>query len=128
MTTSFHLKLNQPKELPAEGLTSVQFKPWKNHLINFLQQDMDNYRFLPGGDYQTWNAATDVENKQRITTLVEADEDLEALKEKEKDKTVLERKIKALTRTRNAQLSKMIQHIVSFVHYTEADDVDQSTV
>lgn len=26
---------------------------------------------------------------------------------------------------RNAQLSKLIQHIVSFVLYTEADDIDQ---
>ena len=26
------IKLNQPKELTANGLTTVQFKPWKNHV------------------------------------------------------------------------------------------------
>ena len=127
MTTTHHLKLNQPKELPSVGLTSVQFKPWKNHLINFLQQDMDNYRFLPGGDYETWKAATEVANRERIDDLAATDEDFVAIQAAVEDANVKEAKKRTLMRKRNAQLSRMIQHIVTFVHYTEADDIDGSS-
>ena len=127
MTTTHHLKLNQPKELPSVGLTSVQFKPWKNHLINFLQQDMDNYRFLKGGDYETWKAATEVANGERIEELAATDEDLVTIAAAAEDANVKEAKKRTLKRKRNAQLSRMIQHIVTFVHYTEADDIDQSS-
>ena len=121
---AFHLKLNQPKELPAEGLTSAQFKPWQNHLTNFLQQDVNNYRFLPGGDYQVWKAANEVESNLRIEELHVNDEDLQAINASAEAATKAARKVKLL-RERNSQLAKMIQHIVSFVHYTEADDIDQ---
>ena len=51
MESKTTMKLNQPKKLPAEGLTAVQFKPWKNLVINILMQDTDNKLFLPGGLY-----------------------------------------------------------------------------
>jgi len=127
MTTTHHLKLNQPKELPAVGLTSVQFKPWKNHLINFLQQDVDNYRFLSGGDYEKWNAATEVANGERIAEVAATDEDLITIMAAAEDANIKEAKKKTLKRKRNSQLSRMIQHIVTFVYYTEADDIDQSS-
>ena len=34
------IKLNQPKELPAEWLTTVQFKPWKNHVPAKVRKDL----------------------------------------------------------------------------------------
>ena len=53
------IKLNQPKELPATGLTTVQFKPWKNHVITFLMQDPDNQEFLSGGIRHGQGSETD---------------------------------------------------------------------
>ena len=35
---------------------------------------------------------------------------------------------KKLLPIRNGQLARMIQHIASFVHYTEQDDIDQNSV
>ena len=76
---AFHLKLTQPKELPAEGVTTAEFRPWRNHLINFLQQDVDNFRFLKGGKYSEWKAACDVVNNLRVARLIADDEDKEAI-------------------------------------------------
>ena len=122
----YQLKLLQPKELPETGVTISQFKPWVNHMRNFLQQDVENNRFLPGGDYETWKAANKSANGKRIIAVHADDEDnvniiAETVVAK---KTAMEKK---LLIKRNAQLGKMLQHIVSFVHYTEADDIDQSS-
>ena len=122
-TSNFFLKLNQPKELPAEGVTSVSFKPWKNHLKNFLQQDVNNYMFLQGGIYSTWKAANESVDGKRIQAV--HNDDLER-KEITGDLTPEELTNRnnhnaKLLLTRNSQLGKMIQHIVSFVHYTEAN-------
>ena len=127
MANSFHLKLNQPKELPAEGITSVQFKPWQNHLKNFLQQDINNFRFLPGGENQKWKAASTLENGERIYELNDNDDDLKLILASDDNVGTKTLKRKSLRRKRNAELAKMIQHIVSFVHYTEADDIDQES-
>ena len=123
---AFHLKLIQPKELPASGVTAAEFKPWQNHLKNFLQQDVDNFLFLSGGKYSTWLPAC--ENERRIDELKEDDEEKLAIDADE----VMTAATKTLKKTklldqRNGQLSKMLQHVVSFVHYTEADDIDQSS-
>ena len=122
----YQLKLLQPKELPETGVTISQFKPWVNHMRNFLQQDVENNRFLPGGEYETWKAANESANGKRIIAVHADDEDnvdiiAETVAAK---KTAMEKK---LIIKRNAQLGKMLQHIVSFVHYTEADDIDQSS-
>ena len=73
METKTTIKLNQPTELPSEGLTTVQVKPWKNHVINFLMQDSYNKLFLPGGLYQTWTAASlsPIQASGRITNIQE---------------------------------------------------------
>ena len=122
---AFHLKLTQPKELPAEGLTTAEFRPWKNHLINFLQQDVDNFRFLKGGKYSEWKPACDVAANMRIEHLIAGDEDKDAIEGAVEAAPIKAAKKVRLLNTRNAQLSKMLQHIVTFVHYTEADDIDQ---
>ena len=76
---------------------------------------MDNYRFLPGGDYETWKAATEVANRERIDDLAATDEDFVAIEAAAEDTNVKEAKKRTLRRKRNAQLSRMIQHIVTFV-------------
>ena len=122
---TFHLKLTQPKELPAEGLTTAEFRPWRNHLINFLQQDVDNFRFLKGGKYSEWKPACDAVANTRIEELLAGDEDKDAIEGVVEAAPIKAAKKVRLLHTRNAQLSKMLQHIVTFVHYTEADDIDQ---
>lgn len=143
------IKLNQPKELPATGLTTVQFKPWKNHVITFLMQDPDNQEFLPGGMYEDWLAASDNPDKtgERISLVQVKEEDLkmnESLltpflgdvslhdaKTKQEHRDLLaeakEKQKKKLKTARNNQLARMIQHIASFVHYTEQDDIVQNS-
>ena len=122
----YQLKLLQPKELPETGVTISQFKPWVNHLRNFLQQDVENSRFLQGGEYENWKAANESANGRRITKISEDDEDIADINS-EKDADKKKALTKKLLLKRNAQLGKMIQHIVSFVNYTEADDIDQSS-
>ena len=124
---AFHLKLIQPKQLPAENVTSAEFKPWQNHLINFLQQDVENFRFLPGGMYAEWGAANEIEGNMRVAALAAEDEDLTAINGVVEAVPVKEARKTKLFKIRNAQLGKMLQHIVSFVNYTEADDIDQAS-
>ena len=143
------IKLNQPKELPASGLTTVQFKPWKNHVITFLMQDPDNQEFLTGGMYEEWIAAADNPDKtgERITLIQVKTEDmtmhenmltsfigdvsLNDAKTKNEHRELLvearEKQKKRLKVARNNQLARMIQHIASFVHYTEQDDIVQNS-
>ena len=127
MTNVFHLKLNQPKELPQDGLTSVQFKPWRNHLLNFLQQDIENYRFLPGGEYAVWKAAVQTIDGLRIDELKDTDSELGAIGGAADSVQVKDQKKQTLKLRRNSQLSKLIQHVASFVFYTEADDINESS-
>ena len=124
---AFHLKLIQPKELPADKLTSAEFKPWQNHLTNFLQQDVENFNFLPGGKYSNWQAANETEGNKRIRDLINGDDDLAIINGSEDTPVVKNAKKVKLLNQRNAQLGRMLQHIVSFVHYTEADDIDQAS-
>ena len=121
---AFHLKLIQPKELPRDGVTSAEFKPWTNHVINFLQQDVENYRYLKGGRYSTWISIEDSENNKRIADLVAGDEELAVIDAHatENGAQKLARKVKLLN-SRNSQLGKLLQHVQSFVHYTEQNDI-----
>ena len=143
------IKLNQPKELQATGLTTVQFKPWKNHVVTFLMQDPDNQEFLPGGMYEDWLAASDNPNKtgERISLVQVKEEDMtmnEGLlipflgnvsihnaKTKNEHHDLLaeanEKQKKKLKTARNNQLARMIQHIALFIHYTEQDDIIQNS-
>ena len=127
MSMAFHLKLIQPKELPKDTLTSAEFKPWTNHLINFLQQDVNNFLYLPGGIYEKWLPADEVVANMRIAQLDDNDDDLDAIAAGADNANEKTRKKRVLLKTRNAQLGRMIQHIVSFVHYNEANDIDKSS-
>ena len=131
---SLSIKLQAPKELPAQGVTRALFKPWQNHMINYLSQDLDNYRFMEGGDYPTWRPAKDFPPPNaRIGALAEddavEDEDVrvhlgDSLEQfaarSEPSKAAAKEKVaKAKLRLRNAQLSKMIQIINVFIFHTE---------
>ena len=120
---SYQLKLLQPKELPDSGVTTSQFKPWVNHLKNFLQQDLENARFMTGGEYGTWKAAIEREDGRRILEIDDNDDDKRDIDAAATavDRALLKKKLLA---KRNAQLSKMIQHIVGFVYYAVANDID----
>ena len=68
---SSSIKLPSPAPLEAAGVTSAKFKPWKNHMDVFLDQDLDNEQFLTDGRYATWTAASASPRgkKGRITEL-----------------------------------------------------------
>ena len=69
------LKLKAPEVLPADGVTSVAFKAWKNSLYSFLEQDTVNYLYLTGGIYSTWIALAESEDRKRIQVLHSRDPD-----------------------------------------------------
>ena len=120
---AFHLKLIQPKELPQEGVTSAEFKPWTNHLLNFLQQDVDNCRFFKGRRYSTWVSLDDAPDERRIVQLHNDDVEKIAIEAGDENAATKNAKKERLLDSRNAQLSKLLQHIQSFVYYTEQNDI-----
>jgi len=128
-----HLKLKAPEQLPPHGLTLQQFRPWKNHLRNYLMQDTDNTPFFPDRIYGTW-AAQETGNL-RIRQLHAEDPDAVALRERlnqqdERDRPNYTAAQHARDRTalldrRNAQLAKFISLIAMLCQYTEQDQIDQ---
>ena len=84
-THSFSTKLPPPNQLPEQGLTAVQFKPWKNQMVVFLQQNPQNIVFLPApprlagqnpmkeGIYQNWRPSAQHGIYGRIGELHESD-------------------------------------------------------
>lgn len=119
-----HLKLRAPEQLPPHGLTLQQFKPWKNHLKNYLRQDVDNVAFFPGKIYATWRAQEAAED--RIAQLHERDPDAARLRERpNQQQAQLQRDLDDLLERRNAQLAKFLSLITMLCHYTEQDQIDQ---
>ena len=106
----FHLKLIQPKVLPTSGVTAAEFKPWQNHVINFIQQDVENFRDLKNRKYSAWLSAR--ENQQRINELILGDEDRLAI-DAEQETTHAAKTLKKtkLLNLRNSQLSRLLQHL-----------------
>lgn len=125
------LKLKAPEVLPADGVTSVAFKAWKNALYSFLEQDTVNYLYLTGGIYSTWIALAESEDRKRIQVLHSRDPDkLKLARKVGNDYTQyeLETDLDELLLKRNSQLSKLIQLIAVCCHYSEHDDIThQST-
>ena len=56
-------KVEIPNQLPASGLTRVQFKAWKEAMIVYLKQNEDFYIFFPGEMYATWTKAEELSNR-----------------------------------------------------------------
>ena len=144
-------RLNQPKELPEAGLTSAQFKPWKTHVLTFLEQDEDSEQFLPGGRYDSWTAASSTAKgaRGRLTALFEKPVDdpnddnfddritedevkaaankndpgrYTAMSQVDKD-TLKARLVVNRLKLRNKQLAKTLQMLSSFVFWSTADGI-----
>ena len=133
------IKLHGPEKLPAQGVTRVVFKPWKNHMLNFLAQDLDNHRFMENGAYSTWRplqhhpppnsripelAANDnVTNLELRAYLGDTPEQFAARPLNEKDEAKVTAQAEKLN-MRNAQLAKMIQVIKLYLHHNEQTEID----
>ena len=138
---SLTLKLNQPNVLEAEGVSRLDFKVWKNRVVNFLSQDLENTRFMTGGIYGEWEAAEESQGPHaRIGELKGTDKltqrdiyvgeglsqaDWNGLEQEDKDIVKARQEEKRLD-LRNAQLNRMIQHVVSFVYKSEGVEIDPS--
>lgn len=83
-TTSYSSKLLPPAKLPEEGLTALQFKPWKSLMETFLQQFKYNVVFFPcprtvalnhlkEGIYSTWKPSGQCGIYGRIDKLHDSD-------------------------------------------------------
>ena len=136
---SLTLKLNQPNVLEAEGVSRLDFKVWKNRVINFLSQDLENTRFMTGGLYGEWEAAEENQGPHaRIGELKGTDKlttrdvyigeglslaEWNALEQADKDAMKARQEEKRLD-LRNAQLNRMIQFVVSFVYKSEGVEID----
>jgi hypothetical protein len=48
------LSLKAPEPLPAEGVTTISFKVWKNQAIAWVEQETTHFFFLESGSYSTW--------------------------------------------------------------------------
>ena len=57
------IKIYPPNQLPAEGVTDVQFKIWKEELEVYLETEDKFEVFLPGGRYETWKSAESYEGR-----------------------------------------------------------------
>ena len=140
MTTSLStlnlVKLGSPKELPAAGVTSAQFKPWKNHLVAYLSQNPDNALFFENGVYSIWQPGSNTRliellgkdltsfptNAQVKAKACEGALPDHAPTQKELDDAKEILKMDRLLQ-RNNQLAMFLQQISSFCYYTEQDDV-----
>ena len=80
------IKIYPPNQLPAEGVTDVQFQIWKEELEVYLETEPKFEKFLPGGKYDTWQAAENCE--LRITHAIAPDKDTDLTKIRRELKTV----------------------------------------
>ena len=65
------IKIYPPNTLPAEGVTDTQFNIWRDALEIYLEVDERFQKFMPGGDYASWEPAESYPD--RIRTLVQTD-------------------------------------------------------
>ena len=135
------LKLHPPSSLPNSGVTSVSFKAWQQTLIAYLEQDNNNFLFLPDGLYANWRPRG--KNALRIPQLDNADpkrqEILARLARANQardlhpdrapidpyDGAARDQDLAELQTSRNAQLSKFITHITMLCPYTLTNNLSQ---
>ena len=85
MSESRGLLLKPPEKLPSTGVSKAAFKVFYNQLVAYLQQDLNNFKFLEGGVYSEW-APLQTSDK-RITELVQGDPDFDKLEAETVQKT-----------------------------------------
>ena len=60
------IKIYPPKQLPIEGVSESAFNIWKEELEIYIDLDSRFQKFLPGGRYETWEAAETCSDRIRI--------------------------------------------------------------
>ena len=142
------LKLKAPEALPSSGVSTIQFKAWKNQLFAYLEQDTHTYLFLQDGIYVNWLPKQS--NPRRIIALLPTDPDVVKLRAKltkannaraaaarqadpnnrahfnqllDYDQADYDQDQADLLLKRNAQLTKFIALIAVLCHYTKHDDI-----
>ena len=68
---SSRIKIEPPNQLPASGITPIQYKQWKVALKIFMHQTPEYREFYPGGKYTSWQPYED--NPHRIDQLAAND-------------------------------------------------------
>ena len=125
MSDTRGLRLKPPTSLPQGPVSKVAFKVFINQLRAYLEQDQNNYLFLPEGCYSTWQPRRE---GRRILELATEDADNQKLiRQADNDRggTIdLEEEQNRLLLSRNSQLSKFITLIAIACYYTEQDDIN----
>ena len=123
MTDSKGLRLKPPNPLPQGPVSKVAFKVFLNQLRAYLEQDYNNYMFLPDGCYANWEPR---QEGRRIQTLSDDDVDNQKLiQQAGRDQRFdLQGEQNTLLLSRNSQLSKFITLTAILCHYTEQDDIN----
>ena len=117
------LQLKPSSSLPQGPISKVAFKVFCNQLKAYLEQDFNNYFFLPEGCYAEWRPEQD---GRRIQALAEDDPENQKLQQQanaRNDRFDLEAEQRRLLVTRNSQLSKFVTLIAILCYYTEQDDI-----
>ena len=57
------IKIYPPNQLPAEGVSDVQFNIWKEELEVYLETEDKFEKFMAGGRYEDWQPAENNENR-----------------------------------------------------------------
>ena len=70
------IKIYPPMQLPAEGITDTQFQIWKEELEVYFELEPKYIKFLPGGRYESWEAAEMVEGRILGTKEPDKNEEL----------------------------------------------------
>ena len=104
-------KIELPNQLPASGLTRVQFKTWKEAMIVYLKQNEDFLLFFPGEMYSSWSKTENCSD--RIVAL--------HVKDTEENDTEVKKK-KRLAK-RQADLHTMLNIIGGKTDQYDYDDV-----
>ena len=126
MSESKGLRLKSPTPLPQGPVSKIAFKVFLNQLRAYLEQDQNNYMFLPEGCYSTWHPR---QEGRRLQELSDDDADNQKLIRQaaangRNDGIDLPTEQTRLLLSRNSQLSKFITLIAILCHYTEQDDIN----
>ena len=135
------LKLHPLSSLPISGVTSVSFKAWQQTLVAYLEQDNNNFLFLPDGIYSNWRprgknalriphlADNDTKHLEIINRLARAqqarDNHPDHPNNDAYDGAARDQDLAELLTSRNAQLSKFITHITMLCPYTLTNNLSQ---
>ena len=123
MSESKGLRLKPPTPLPQGPVTKVAFKVFINQLKAYLEQDYNNYLFLPDGCYHVWGPEQEGRRIQALSDQDPENQKLIQANEGRDNRINLEAEQNRLVVARNSQLSKFITLIAILCHYTEQDDI-----